>query len=176
MQLGVSSSLLVVAMPPLPETKVSAHNNDAFGITVSGIELDNGATITAKNNVLNGILLEDSTLKMSHMAQFPGSTLKLQNNGVAGVSVAKASVFDVGGQRFVTSTGNSVGIGVDDGSTATIRNSEVVGNDQDLVLTFAARADLEGNTIGSISCDETVLIRGDEHCPDDDEDGEDEDD
>ena len=206
LQISINSSLLVSAQPPSPPSTITAQDNSAFGLTVtsnshlflfgqadvvsrrngsngislfskSAAELDNGATITSEDNTLNGILLEDSTLNMFNMAQFPGSELTLRSNGMAGVSVAKASVFDMGGDSTMLNQDNAVGLPLDDGSSGRVSGSTIVDNvDQDVALTFGARAEFEGNTIGSLSCDETVLIRGDEVCPDDDDDDDDDDD
>lgn len=45
-------------------------------------------------------------------------------------------------------------------------NVTIVDNpDRDLELSFGARAVFKGNTIGTLSCDETVLISGDVTCP-----------
>jgi len=197
MQISLGSTLFVVAVPPAPPTSILAENNVNFGLTVvssshlflfgsasvvlqdngsnglsvftqSAVELDNGPSITARRNAVNGILLEDSTLNMFNMPQFPGSSLVLRRNAEAGVSVGKASVFDMGSDASMVSRRNQVGMLVDDGSTARLSDAIIRRNKRDLVLTFAARAEFDGNNIGSLFCDETVLTRGDEQCPDDD--------
>jgi hypothetical protein len=56
------------------------------------------------------------------------------------------------------------GLLADNGSAVHVINSTITGNrpGRDIVLTFGARADLAQNpALGSITCDETVLIRGD---------------
>ncbi len=193
LQVGVSSSLLVTAVPPLPPTRIVAEDNTAFGLTAvsnshiflfgpieiltrrngsngisvftkSGVELDNGASIIAEDNAENGIRLEDATLNMFNMPQFTGSSISLKRNGESGLNVAKASVFDMGDDATMINQGNPVGLRVDDGSSVRVRASKIILNDRDVVMTFGARGDFEGNTIGNLRCDRTVLIRGDRRC------------
>ena len=58
------------------------------------------------------------------------------------------------------------GVAADDGSSISISNSTITGNwVNDVVLTFGSRASLYGGTIGTITCDGTVLSRGDHVCP-----------
>jgi hypothetical protein len=53
------------------------------------------------------------------------------------------------------------------GSSATIHDSTIQGNSlSDFVLLFGSRVDFEGaNTVGTVVCDETVLVEGDVSCP-----------
>lgn len=79
--------------------------------------------------------------------------------------MGKASVLDIGNATNVVINGNSVGLQVDDGSTARIQSSTIVNTVRNVVMTFGSRGDFEGNTIGGrVLCDKTVLIRGDENC------------
>jgi len=91
------------------------------------------------------------------------------------VSLVSEAVLDMGGDARLVSEANPVGLLVDNGSIATVRNSMIDGNDEDVILSFGSRGDFEGNGIGSLSCDKTVLIRGDERCPKDGDDDDDDD-
>ncbi len=194
LNLGLNSSIFAIAQPPLPPTTIIAQDHTSFGLTAasnseyflfgavqvfvrrngsngisifskSAVELDNGASIVSEDNALNGLLLEDSTVNMFNMPQFPGPSLTVKGNAEAGVTVAKASVFDMGGDSTMLVEHNPIGLQLDDGSSATIRASTITDNEQNVVLTFGSRGDFKGNTIGSkIRCDRTVLIRGDERC------------
>ena len=63
---------------------------------------------------------------------------------------------------------------VDDASTVTLKGATLDSNGTaDLELRFGSQATLEGNTIGSVVCDETVLVRGDSGCPEDDDEDDD---
>ncbi len=152
--------------------KIESRNNQTNGISIfsnSGIELDNGASVMSRNNNENGILLENSSLNMFNMPIFPGSTVMTSNNGKNGLSAIAESVIDMSGDAALTSRNNAeAGLLLDNGSTATLINATISNNNNDDVdLRFGARADLNNNTIGSIICDETVLIRGDSgvECP-----------
>lgn len=59
------------------------------------------------------------------------------------------------------------GIQVDDGSSITLITSTVANNHTDVGLTFGSRGEFTGNTIGTLVCDATSLIRGDtgKSCP-----------
>ena len=65
-------------------------------------------------------------------------------------------------QAQVISTQNaSVGLTADNGAGLTLVNSTLTGNTaRDLQLTFGTRADLQTTTLGTYTCDATVLVRG----------------
>jgi hypothetical protein len=53
------------------------------------------------------------------------------------------------------------GVQVDNGSSITLIQSTVTGNTaRDVILTFGSRGDITTSTIGKVTCDATVLIRG----------------
>jgi hypothetical protein len=57
---------------------------------------------------------------------------------------------------------NTIGIFGDDGSTIRIdQGGTITGNGTDIVLRFGSRGTFNGKTIGTITCDETSLVRGD---------------
>ena len=73
-----------------------------------------------------------------------------------------------GGQLTVTN--NGVGPAGNGAGTLTILSvpatpSSISGNGLDVDLKFGTRATFEGVTIGSITCDTTVLSRGTTVCP-----------
>lgn len=142
---------------------VSANSN-------SNIDLDRGGSIVAENNGLDGVQLENSLLNMFNMPGLPASTVTASRNGRHGISAFVESVVDLSGDSSVTLQDNgNTGLLVDNGSTARIINSNMDNNmNQDVALTFGARADFKNNIkIGNVTCDATVLIRGDSGiaCP-----------
>ena len=196
--LGVNSSVLVFGLPPSPPTAIIVQNNSSDGLQAvsnseyfmfgsvdvqasrnggkgitlfsrSLFELDNGASVTAEDNIGGAISMEGSTFNMFNMVQFSGSAVTARGTGI---DVGKASVFDMGDDATMLIENTPTGFSVDDGSTVRIRNSTITNNTQeDVTLTFGSRATFdEGNTIGGVSCDETVLVRGEEECDDDDDD------
>ena len=69
---------------------------------------------------------------------------------------------------MLVQSNGGIGVNVEDGSLSFgSDNITIAGNDDgDLNLTFGAHASVWGvPDIGSISCDDTVLIRGDLTCP-----------
>jgi hypothetical protein len=138
---------------------VSANSN-------SNIDLDRGGSITAKNNGQDGIQLEDSLLNLFNMPGLPASQVKASGNGRHGLSAFLGSKIDLSGDSMLSSQNNGdAGLLADNGSAIRIINSNITGNSRDVVLSFGARAELSGNSIGAISCDDSVLIRGDASCP-----------
>src|SRR5262249_15587687 len=62
----------------------------------------------------------------------------------------------------MTIRGNTIGILGDDGSDIRIdQGGTITDNGMDIVLRFGSRGTFNGNTIGTITCDETSLVRGD---------------
>ena len=67
-------------------------------------------------------------------------------------------------------TGNPVGLSADGAGPVTILSesatpSSISGNTLDVDLKFGTRTTFKGVTIGSITCDSTVLSRGTTVCP-----------
>lgn len=192
-QVGINSSFMIADA----ETVVTAANNLATGLTVvsgstlfvfegaivaegnqfnhgvsansnSNIDLDRGGSITARNNGVDGIQLEDSLLNLFNMPGLPASSVLVENNGRHGLSAFQESRIDLSGDSEITSHSNlEAGVFVDNGSSARIINSTIRDNLTDLVLSFGSRADLVNNLIETITCDDTVLVRGDSGitCP-----------
>ena len=72
------------------------------------------------------------------------------------------STLTLSNQAAVMSKDNGgTGLVADNGAGVTLVNSTLTGNTvRDLQLTFGARADLQSLTIGTYTCDATVLVRG----------------
>ncbi|NOT54208.1 MAG: hypothetical protein HOP18_06340 [Deltaproteobacteria bacterium] len=149
------------------EGKIVAENNRFnHGVSAnsnSNIDLDRGGTIIARNNGQDGVQLEDSLLNLFNMPGLPGSRVEASGNGRHGLSAFLESRIDLSGGSVVSSQNNhNAGILADNGSFVRLVNSTLAGNSgRDVELSFGSRADLNAtNAIGTLSCDDTVLIRG----------------
>jgi hypothetical protein len=102
------------------------------------------ATVTLADNTRNGLGVSDQ----SEVVKFSPGTITIQNNAVAGLAGDIRSVVNLSGG-------------------ATITNNGPGGAGPDLDLHFGTAAAIAGdNTLGSIVCDATVLLRGsDITCP-----------
>jgi parallel beta-helix repeat protein len=149
------------------EGKIVAENNRFnHGVSAnsnSNIDLDRGGTIIARNNGQDGVQLEDSLLNLFNMPGLPGSRVEASGNRRHGLSAFLESRIDLSGGSVVSSQNNhNAGILADNGSFVRLVNSTLTGNSgRDVELSFGSRADLNAtNAIGTLSCDDTVLIRG----------------
>jgi hypothetical protein len=79
-----------------------------------------------------------------------------------GVRILSGSTLTLVNQARVTSNKNGgFGLVADNGVGLTLRNSTLTANTtKDLQLTFRTRADITLTTIGTVTCDATVLVRG----------------
>jgi hypothetical protein len=95
-----------------------------------------------------------------------GPGVKIHNNTNDGLNIyLNCELF--ADNLFVQDNGGR-GITANDGSIVRCNNSTITGNaGGDVNLEFGSRSSLDGNTIGSlpISCDNTVLSRGNHVCP-----------
>lgn len=155
---------------------ITANDNKGDGVSVdskAGLDLDAAGTLNSTDNVGDGVHLEEtSVLTMFNTTAFsgaPGSTtIDTHGNGGNGLNVLTGSNFTVIHQAALNSTNNKLnGIHVDNGSSITLIHSVVTGNSApDVALTFGSRGDITTSTVGKLSCDATVLIRGSyTHCP-----------
>lgn len=151
---------------------LQANGNRLDGVTLSAsdIGVDAGARLEARNNGRDGIGLEGAQLRLFNFPAFSGSpgtsAAEVGNNGRDGVRALSGSVINLSGQsRLVSQANAAAGLLLDNGSTATLLNSDITGNQPDVALRFGARADLTGTTVGSVACDSTVLLRGHAGCP-----------
>lgn len=152
----------------------SGNGLDGFDIASrAGMDLDAGTQASSFNNQRDGLHVEElSMVNLFNNPQFsgvPGFTmLQLYNNTGNGASLLNNSQLHMFDQAKILAHNNtSLGIQVDDGSSMTLLNSTVQNNPKDVVLTFASRSEFTANTIGTLSCDATSLIRGDtgKTCP-----------
>ena len=144
---------------------ISDNNQFNHGMSVSSnsnVDMDRAASITVRNNGIDGIRLENSHLNMFTMRDLEGPMLRAIGNRRHGVSAFLGSTVDLTFSSQITSKRNGdAGLLADNGSAVRVNNSDITENPRDVVLTFGARAEFNMNTIGSITCDATVLIRGD---------------
>jgi hypothetical protein len=152
--LGHSSLTLSRNVP-----SIVADENTLDGILVadnSDLRLD-GGMITASRNGRIGLWF-GGTAGLGNIA----GTILLENNAVAGARAEDFSRISqlIAGQMTVRD--NTVGLIADNGSDIRLdQGGTVTGNGTDIVLSFASRGTFNGNTIGTIQCDETSLVRGD---------------
>src|SRR5262245_38402764 len=151
--LGHSSLTLGRNMPT-----ILAEQNTLDGILVadtSDLRLD-GGTITAARNGRAGLWF-GGTGSLSNIA----GTILIEHNteGVRAENTCTVAQLIAGS---MTIRSNTIGIFGDDGSDIRIaQGGTITGNGTDIVLRFASRGTFNGNTIGTITCDDTSLVRGD---------------
>ncbi len=145
-------------------TLISSRNAENHGLSVSSnssVDLDRDARIIVRRNGEDGIRLENSHLNMFTMEDTAGPRVQAVDNARHGVSAFLASSIDLTFDSAIEASGNGdAGLFVDNGSPVRILNSDFTGNSRDVVLEFGARAELNDNTIGTFSCDGSVLVRG----------------
>ncbi len=152
---------------------VEANGNSSAGFFVQVGGILQGCSVTARLNALGvgmaggsffgrGIYLYENAYGVwaSHGAVFssgPGS--EIESNSI-GISAENGARVFLNGE---VSSNSGLGIGLD-GVVAEIANTTVT--DQ-VDLSFGTRVNFAGgnNFTGGISCDDTVLVRGDVSCP-----------
>jgi hypothetical protein len=155
------SSLLVF------EGAIVARNNRLnHGVSAnskSSIDLDRGGSITATHNGLDGVQVEDSLLNLFNMPGQRGSTVVATDNQRHGLSTFVGGKIDLSVDSQITSQRNSqAGLFADNGGSVRVSKSTLTSNGTtDVALSFGTRAEFTQNTLGTITCDATVLIRGD---------------
>lgn len=144
---------------------IQANNNKHNGIILGGGSNVNfgrrGGKVTTNNNMGNGIRLFNS----GSLQVYAGNTVNVVGNSGRGVSVDGNSSLQNFGGTFVIKNNKGGGLLVDNGGSVTMKGSTITENGTDVALSFGARATLNGNTIGTIVCDNISLIRGDTACP-----------
>jgi hypothetical protein len=157
---------------------ISASGNGVNGVSLNskaGLDLDAASTLECNENGTGLFVQQESEVTVFNTPQFSGepgfSTVSCKNNTDKGILVRNASNLRLSGQAKVISTGNSgAGLTADDGAGVVLVSSEIKGNSinptdpadppKDIELSFGTRADIRSSTIGTFSCDETVLLRG----------------
>jgi hypothetical protein len=168
----VDSQAIIFGYPESQGSILTAENN-----TLDGIFVANGsfsvflgavglATISASNNGGSGITIEIGGALVS-----PGGAAKfmLENNQQNGLNVGGGgSALIIGG---LTVQNNQTGLLADGAGTLTLvsvpSNPSSIQNNigTDVDLRFGTRATIDGVTVGTITCDTTVLSRGTTVCP-----------
>jgi hypothetical protein len=122
-----------------------------------------GGNLVVKNNVQEGIFVDESSTFSPYSNLIGSSTLTLENNGHAGVYVARGSSAELA--NVASNTGSKYGVWVDDGSVR-IGNSKITGNKTaDVRLQFNGRATfLAGAVVGVMTCDGSHHVRGSIAC------------
>ena len=171
-QVGAGAQLHVGAGTPVIVSGNGHAGVAVYGACVSIQQLDstgNGhgiwvegassveVTGTIADNMWNGVRCGDGGLVSLRNATVSGS-------GLAGVRLDGECRATLTGVTVQGNTG--AGLRLDGASTA-ISNTTISGNTgTDVVLGFGSRASFDGgNSVGSVSCDGTELVRGDVSCP-----------
>ena len=118
------------------------------------------AAVIAHDNSFAGILAEiGSTLALVRLPGPEGSSVT--DNGDFGVLLDESH----GNLSLVDVRRNGTGMSLD-GSSVRVNRVTLLDNGLDAGLSFGSRASFDGgNQAGSVSCDSTVLTRGDVSCP-----------
>ena len=144
---------------------ILAEDNTLDGILVadtSDLRLD-GGTITATRNGRAGLWF-GGTAGLGNI----GGTILLENNTVGARAETTCRIAQlIAGSMTIRS--NTIGISGEDGSAISIdQGGTITGNGTDIVLLFGSRGTFNGDTIGTITCDKTSLLRidnADVTCP-----------
>lgn len=149
---------------------ILSAGNQIHGVSIdskAGLDLDAAAILTSTGNGGDGVHLEEtSVLTMFNTPAFSGAkgvtTINTQGNRSNGISVLTSSNLTVIHQAAINSLSNfGDGIEADNGSSVTLIGSTVTGNATDIALSFGSRGDIKTSTFGSLTCDASVLLRGD---------------
>jgi hypothetical protein len=172
----VDSQAIIFGYPESQGSILTAHNNGGDGIFVAtgslsffgGAFAGTGslATISASNNGGSGIAIG---LDGAVVSPFGAAKFMIENNQRRGLDVSEGgSGLIIGG---LTVQNNQTGLLADGAGTLTLisvpSNPSSIENNTgtDVDLSFGTRATFVGVTIGSITCDATVLSRGSTVCP-----------
>jgi hypothetical protein len=137
---------------------IRAAHNMVDGILVadtSNLRLD-GGMITAAHNGRAGLWFGGTAI----LSNIFGTILLEHNSEGARAEDTSTIAQLIAGSMTVRS--NTIGLLGDDGSTIRVdQGGTITGNGTDIVLRFGSRGTFNGNTIGTIMCDETSIVRGD---------------
>jgi parallel beta helix pectate lyase-like protein len=167
----VDSQAILFGYPESQGSILTAEHNTLDGIFVANGSLSffgepSAYTISASNNGGSGITIEigGAVVSPSGAAKF-----MIENNQQNGLNVGGGgSALIIGG---LTVQNNQTGLLADGAGTLTLVSippnpSIITGNSTfDVDLKFGTRATFDGVTIGTITCDATVLSRGTTVCP-----------
>jgi hypothetical protein len=155
---------------------LTANGNGGWGIiifgsqfTILGSDFGSGANvITAANNGADGILVSAGVIA----SPFGTGKFVLENNVTAGLNLINGAGANITGGLSIRN--NDTGVLADGAGTITLASippnpSTITDNSTfDVDLKFGTRATFDGITIGTITCDATVLSRdstGTKVCP-----------
>ncbi len=146
---------------------INASGNPLDGVSVNskaGLDLDAGSQLNAFNNGDGVLVQEGSVMTVFNIPLFSGSsgisTINTHNNLGSGMLVENGSTVTFSNQAKLVATQNAhAGLLVDSAVVTLVNSSLSLNTQKDLVLTFGTRADLQ-TTLGTYSCDATVLVRG----------------
>jgi nitrous oxidase accessory protein NosD len=142
---------------------ILTEENTVDGMIVadsSDLRLD-GGQITSTRNGRRGL-----TLGVANLTLFAGAIVLENNPTGLFIDIGTLVVFPTG--RLTIRGNTTAGLVADNGSAMrVVEGATMTGNGTDVVLLFGSRGSFNGNTIGTITCDDTSLVRGDEGvtCP-----------
>jgi hypothetical protein len=143
---------------------IKANNNGQDGILIGAASNFNigrgGGTVATYNNKRNGF-----TLFNSGSLQTFSSKISVERNGGKGIYVGGNSSLRNFGATYLVKNNKGAGLAVDDGGSVNMKGATITDNGTDVALSFGAHATFKGNTLGTITCDTSSMIRGDTACP-----------
>lgn len=146
---------------------VTTNTNGSWGIQVSQssfLTINANGSVSSAGNALDGIgVFDGGGLLLSS-----GATILSENNARSGINLfTEATIITLEGSTLTLRNNPGNGLFMSDGSSVRIDNSTITGNGGiDIRATFGSRLiGNGGNTVGVISCDNTVLSQGDILCP-----------
>lgn len=145
---------------------VSTNDNNSWGILISQsshLATNNNSTISSSGNSIDGILISYG----SGLSVNGGTQAFFENNDRHGVIVDSGNISTYNNGVLIIRNNPSIGLNVYHGGVIDMWSggSTIVDNGTDFSLRSMSQAFFNGNNIGTITCDGTVLIEGDEICP-----------
>ena len=162
-----SGQLAIFNLTSSVGSSVNASHNDFAGILVAASRLTAypPCTITVADNFIGLIAASSVVAVVNGSAEFVA-----ENNAIGLSFVQNANGIFQGGPLTVRNN-KRVGLLADGAGTLIVESdpakppSRIEQNGTDVDLRFGTRATFQGVTIGSITCDATVLSRGTTVCP-----------
>jgi len=147
---------------------VTSNTWDGIFIHTNSEAAFNGNTFVSSNNGNGVSITNNGSLVFWNLSGYNREFL-VEGNGLNGISLTNgASITNLWDDVIIIRDNGLSGIFVDDGSSINFGTggNTITGHTPDISLSFGARATFNGvDTIGSIVCDETALIRGNQACP-----------
>ncbi len=165
------SRLQIFSFPEAQGSGIVADGNGFAGIAILGSEIGvvgsqffgSGANeLRATNNRIGFFMPAGSIISPHATGRFVAA-----GNGVGMVAEDGASALIIGGLDLA---GNGAGLSAAGAGTLTLVSvppnpSRIDANQHDVALEFGTRATLDGVGVTTLSCDDTVLLRGSVRCP-----------